>query len=136
MKNKLYSEAYEVYKKGHSLEDVGKMFGMSRQSVYAAFKLRGYKLRKKKELPFIIYDGIKWTTSMYGYLRATSRKKHLSLHRYVWEKEYGPIPKGHDIHHKDRDRANCRKENLECLPKAEHTRKYSPFHNQYTNVKN
>jgi hypothetical protein len=136
MKNKLFAEAYEQYKKGFSLQEVGNMYSISRQSVYSAFKLRGYELRKKKVLPFIIYDEIKWTPSMYGYYRATSRRKNLFLHRYIWEKENGEIPPGHDLHHKDGNRANNDISNLECLTKSEHTRKYSPHHNQYTHVKN
>lgn len=43
------------------------------------------------------------------------------------------LPKdGWDIHHIDGDSGNNNIDNLECLPKAEHTRRYSPHHNQYT----
>jgi hypothetical protein len=44
----------------------------------------------------------------------------------------GKIPSGFDIHHIDCNRENNSIENLECLPKAEHTRLYSPHNNQYT----
>jgi hypothetical protein len=54
------------------------------------------------------------------------------MHRYVWQKEKGPIPDGWDIHHINEVKGDNRIENLECLPKAEHTRKYSPHNNQYT----
>jgi hypothetical protein len=58
------------------------------------------------------------------------------MHRYVWEKEKGKIPKGYDIHHINGKKYDNRIENLECLPKAEHTKKYSPHHNQYTHKNN
>jgi len=61
-----------------------------------------------------------------------TRGKRTLLHRDVWEFYKGPIPKGWDIHHIDLDRENNAIENLECLPKAEHTSKYSPHNNQYT----
>lgn len=42
------------------------------------------------------------------------------LHRLIWEKAYGSIPKGHHIHHKDGNRLNNSLENLECISHAEH----------------
>lgn len=42
------------------------------------------------------------------------------LHRLIWEKAYGPIPKGHHIHHKDGNRLNNSIENLECISHEEH----------------
>lgn len=51
-----------------------------------------------------------------GYLCRGKRK----LHRLIWEKFNGPIPKGHHIHHKDGDKLNNSIHNLECLSHAEH----------------
>ena len=74
----------------------------------------------------IIYDGIVW----HRYPNAKRRTDRLyffrtvpggvqRLHRYVWEKAHGKIPKGAHIHHKDGNPANNSLENLECLtPKA------------------
>jgi hypothetical protein len=45
------------------------------------------------------------------------------LSHYVWEKHKGPIPPKHAIWFKDRDRANCAIENLECIPMAEAARR-------------
>jgi hypothetical protein len=49
-------------------------------------------------------------------------KRHITifLHRYVWEKHYGIIPKGHHIHHKDGNKLNNSIENLECLSESDH----------------
>jgi endogenous inhibitor of DNA gyrase (YacG/DUF329 family) len=41
-------------------------------------------------------------------------------HRDVWAKINGPIPRFHQIHHKNRIRHDNRIENLECLNASEH----------------
>lgn len=48
------------------------------------------------------------------------QRKGVRLHRVVWEYHNGAIPKGYDIHHKDRDRSNNQIENLELLSEYEH----------------
>lgn len=42
------------------------------------------------------------------------------LHVYVWESLNGPVPEGHQIHHKDFDKNNNEPENLVCLTEHEH----------------
>lgn len=136
MKNKKYKEAYKLYQQGYSLSDVGRVIGVTRQSVYDCFKRRGYKMRNKKFLPFVLYDNLKWTINKNGYYRCTTRKnKEQLLHRYKWVKEKGNIPKDYDIHHIDLVKTNNDINNLECISKSEHTRLYSPHHNQYKNNK-
>lgn len=131
MQNQKYKEAYQLYQQGLSLSGVGKIIGVTRQSVYEAFRVRGYKMRAKKFLPVYVYNGRKFTITSNGYYRATDRKGTHLLHRFVWETERGPIPPGFDVHHIDEDKTNNIITNLECLSKAEHTRKYSPSCNQY-----
>lgn len=128
----------DLYEQGYSCAEIGKMVCASRQAIWGLLKNHKVKTREKKLLPFIMYDNKKWTISKTtGYYRQTiNRKEHISLHRYVYEKETGQkIPAGYDIHHIDCDKTNNKLENLECLPKAEHTKKYSPHHNQYKNNK-
>src|SRR5215471_14644831 len=48
------------------------------------------------------------------------------LHRVIWEHYFGPIPPGHDIHHKDRDTSNNAIGNLECVSRAEHLQRCHP----------
>ena len=131
MKNTKYQEAYKLYQQGCSLAEVGKVIGVTRQSVFDCFKRRGFVLRKKKLLPVYIYKGRKFTINTNGYYRCTDRKGTHLLHRYVWESERGKIPQGYDIHHLDGDKTNNIVDNLECLPKAEHTKRYSPNCNQH-----
>jgi predicted DNA-binding protein YlxM (UPF0122 family) len=126
-----YDEAYQLYLDGMSLEQVGNEIGVTRQCVYKAFKKRGFAMRGTNYRPMQMYNGKKFTLKNTGYYALTTDKRCL-MHRYVWEKEKGKIPKGWDIHHINEKKWDNRIENLECLPKAEHTRKYSPHNNQYT----
>jgi len=135
MKQEQYQEMYQQYKKGFSLAEVGKMYGVTRQSVYAGFKCRKYKLRTKKKLPFQIFNGIKFTLRNQGYYARTDGQRE-QMHRYVWEFYNGELPKDYDIHHIDENRTNNNINNLEAMSKSEHTRRYSKRHNQYTKRNN
>lgn len=130
-RNPIYERAYELYLLGLSLEQVAKEISVTRQCVYKCFKKRGYLLRGVNFRPFQEYDGKKFSLRDTGYLSLTTDDRCL-MHRYVWEKEHGAIPFGWDIHHKNEQKTDNRIENLECLPKSEHTRLYSPHNNQFT----
>jgi len=130
-RNTKYDEAYTWYLDGLSLEQVAESLNVTRQCVFKAFKKRGFALRGPNFQPFQFYDGKKFSLRNNGYYSLTTNDRCL-MHRYVWEKERGPIPNGWDIHHKDEKKFNNAIDNLECLPKAEHTRLYSPHNNQYT----
>lgn len=122
---------YARYQCGLSLAQVASEFGCSRQAVYDVFKWRGLELRPRPaRLPEVRYGGRTYTMRNTGYYGATSGDRHL-LHRRMWEDAHGPIPDGWDIHHRDEDKAHNVLENFECLPKAEHTRLYSPSCNQF-----
>jgi len=126
-----YDDAYKLYLLGLSLEQVALKIGVTRQCVFKAFKKREFELRGPNFRPFQIYDGKKFSLRNNGYYSLTSNDRCL-MHRYVWKCEKGKIPKGWDIHHLDEIKSNNNISNLECLQKDEHTRKYSPNHNQYT----
>lgn len=53
------------------------------------------------------------------YLNSSLR---IRAHRYVWELNYGKIPDGYDIHHKDGDKSNNDISNLELITRSEHMR--------------
>lgn len=42
----------------------------------------------------------------------------------VWREHYGPIPKGHVIHHHDRNTMNDDIDNLRCLTRAQHVEEH------------
>lgn len=50
---------------------------------------------------------------------------HKRLHRYVYEKTIGEIPKGYDIHHKDHNKNNNEPDNLELLTRSEHLKRHA-----------
>jgi hypothetical protein len=126
-----FESAYDQYLSGLSLQQVAEKIGVTRQCIYKAFKIRGFALRGPNFQPIQEYDGLKFTLRCHGYYELTTGNRTL-MHRYVWEKERGEIPDGWDIHHLNEMKSDNRIENLECLPKSEHTRKYSPHNNQYT----
>ncbi|MCU9808129.1 HNH endonuclease [Paraclostridium sp. AKS46] len=67
----------------------------------------------------IIIDGFRFTmTGGKKYHYNTTLRKH--IHQYVWEKENGPIPNGHEIHHIDMDTTNNELGNLQLLTIQEH----------------
>lgn len=129
-KSTRYDDAYDLYLSGLSLEQVANELSVTRQCVYKAFKQRGFSLRGVNFRPFQFFDNIKFTLRNNGYYSSTKGDRIL-MHRYVWQKYNGSIPDNYDIHHINNKKYDNRIENLECLPKAEHTRKYSPHHNQY-----
>lgn len=134
MKNNLYKQMYNSYRKGYSLSEVGKMFGITRQAVYSGFKCRRYKLRIKKVLPFLVFDNKKFTRRNNGYYGMTYGSREL-MHRYVWRKHNGTIPKGYDIHHKDGNRENNDIRNLEIMSKSEHSSRFNTGRNQYSKTR-
>lgn len=83
----------------------------------------------------VVYDGFTWNRypdarrrSDRVYYKRTVKKdgKYYpqTLHRYIYEKAHGEIPKGFHVHHKDGNPNNNALENLECLSAAEHVHKH------------
>ena len=62
---------------------------------------------------------------LYGrYYRAQKGEPSQYLHRAIWESNYGPIPKGFHVHHKDGNPLNNAIENLEAIDGREHNREH------------
>lgn len=59
-------------------------------------------------------NGYQWVT-----LRADKRKQSFYVHRLLWQMFVGPIPDDKQIDHIDRDRSNCRLENLRIASKSQ-----------------
>ena len=52
-----------------------------------------------------------------GYLYIkTDHNKYEMLHKYLWEKENGPVPKGHSLIFLDNNKENCDLSNICCIP--------------------
>lgn len=133
-KNPIYDLAYNDYQEGMSLEKIADKYGVTRQGVFKAFKLRGFALRSPNLQPEKEFDGKKFTLRPIGYYALTTDDR-IYLHRYVWTFYNGPIPKGWDVHHMDEDKSNCEINNLQCLPKSEHAGLHGFRNNQFTKAK-
>lgn len=119
---------YEYYKQGLSLAEIGKKFKLTRQSIFSRFKNRGLKLRPLKTKPFIVVNNLKFTINRDGYYECTTIDR-LMLHNYNYEKEFGKIPKGYEIHHKDLNKINNKPSNLQLVTPKEHTTIHSKIIN-------
>jgi HNH endonuclease/Helix-turn-helix domain of resolvase len=124
--NKRAQEMYDLYLQGYSLEQVGKAYNITRQSVYQIFARRDFAMRQIQPLPYFVFGDNKYTLNTNNYYRRTDGDREL-LHRDVWKSVHGDIPMGYDIHHKDEDKSNNDIENLELLPTAEHTQLHNPL---------
>lgn len=72
----------------------------------------------------VIVDGIRFTLSNgKNYHYNSKLRKH--LHQYVWERQNGKIPKGHEIHHKDLNTLNNNIDNLELMKVEDHRKLHS-----------
>lgn len=122
---------YSVYIDGFSLSQVGKRYGVSRQTVYMRFKRAGKPMRSTNRKEAICFNGNTYTERANGYLARTDGNREY-LHRDIWKHFNGEIPKGYDIHHIDEDRHNNKIDNLVLVAKDQHTRLHGFKNNQYT----
>lgn len=56
-----------------------------------------------------------------GYFRKRFKHGIYMYHVYVWEKHFGKLPEGYEVHHKCGNRACCNIDHLEALDGHEHT---------------
>jgi len=66
----------------------------------------------------MIYDNIKWYNNK-GYWR---NNIHGLLHRYIYTKYNGPIPKGYIVHHDNENKLDNTPKNLIAMTPGEHKR--------------
>lgn len=62
------------------------------------------------------------TTNDKGYHRIRVDGRYRLAHRVEWERYYGPVPPGYDIHHLDHDKFNNDISNLQIVDKTTHKR--------------
>jgi hypothetical protein len=67
-------------------------------------------------------EAITYSRASNGYMVAKTGGRMVYQHRIVWASINGPIPYGWQVHHKNKDRADNRIENLECMSQREHLR--------------
>jgi HNH endonuclease len=69
-----------------------------------------HRAKRTRTLELVEYRGQLFYINSYGYYVSLKTKR--SLNRLVWETHYGPIPPGHKVYLKDRNRSNYHVENL------------------------
>lgn len=76
----------------------------------------------KYENGYAIVDGYKFRKDFKTgyYLSGSIKGKRYRLHRYIYEKYKGKIPKGYEIHHIDKNKDNNTIENLQLLTSKKH----------------
>lgn len=117
---------YGRYQEGASLAAIAAAYGISRQSVHSAFKLRSLPLRPQAPIlrPCVAWGGHTWTLKADGYYYRTRRPRS-SLHRAVWIERHGIPPAGMVVHHRNHDKSDNRIENLCLMPAPAHTAHHS-----------
>jgi len=111
---------HDLYLTGETLQFVADAYGLaSHTAVRNAFIRRGYELRKAYGTPRIEFDGKTYFYNKHrGYWLDIETSKR--LHRDVYKKHYGSIPKDHVIHHIDEDKSNNDISNLKAMTIPNH----------------
>lgn len=108
-----------MYDGGATIREVAQEFGMSRSGVHYVAVQDGWSTRRVGGRQRVTYRGDSFSLTSSGYYRRTSEPR-LLLHRVIWEDEFGSIPSGMEVHHKDGDGTNNDLDNLELLSSSEH----------------
>ena len=107
------------FKKGHVPANKGKKMPEEiKQRVKHTFFQKGNKPANTKYDGYISLRKDKRTNKTYKVIRV-AQGKFVHYHRYIWEKAFGPIPKGINITFRDGNPLNCTLENLEIKSNAE-----------------
>ncbi len=119
------------YPKGHVPANKG-----LRRPGYAPGRMRETQFKKggfpvNKDPDFYVLGALRVNTDGYIDMRIGFGPGALGwrpLHRILWEDAHGPVPKGHVVTFKDRDKLNVELDNLELLTLADNCRRNS-IHN-------
>ncbi len=107
------------FSKGHTPANKGKkMPPKVKEKIKHTFFKKGHKPHNTKANGCISVHMDRRTGIQYKYIRI-SENNWKELHRYIYEKEHGPIPQGFNVVFKDGNALNCNIENLELMSNAE-----------------
>jgi len=67
-----------------------------------------------------MFEGLPVYLDSKGYKLIHVNSKDIKMHVFVWERENGEKPKGHDIHHVDEDKGNYKLDNLSLVSHSDH----------------
>lgn len=57
-----------------------------------------------------------------GYAKRTSGRRHVNVHREVWELDRGPVPPGYVLHHWCENKLCLEIEHMEVVSRGDHVR--------------
>ncbi|MGQ1889148.1 HNH endonuclease signature motif containing protein [Thermophagus sp. OGC60D27] len=118
MQNPLHGGRKTQFKKGNIPFNKG-MKGWCAPGCEKTWFKKGHEPHNTK------YDGHTRTTKD-GYIEIRVRKgEYRLLHRVIWEKAHGPIPKGYCLVFKDGNPKNVQLDNLELISREENLRRNS-----------
>lgn len=90
--------------------------------------------RRKPDTEVVVFNGVAYTRrpgkkyyKAWRYDRETKKSWADALHRAIWRHHHGPIPDGHDVHHKDGDYNNNVIDNLELITRRDHATLHDHF---------
>jgi|ERR1700723_795304 len=84
--------------------------------------MRSYPGNMAGEPKSVMWGGRRWFLNGGYYMSRTGSLLHLAVYRA----HHGAIPKGHDVHHKDENKANFSPDNLEALTRRDHLKRHRP----------
>lgn len=106
------------YNKGHVSANKG-LKQEEYMSPEAIERTKATRFKKGRKPHNVKYDGYERKRGDgYIYVRISENNYQLK-HKWIWEKENGPVPEGMVIHFKDGNQENCSIENLEIISKTE-----------------
>ena len=91
-------------------------------------------MRAVRTLPYQMFKSVKYSLRHNGYYGSTTGDRKY-MHVAVWEYFNGLVPKGHEVHHVNKNKSDNHLVNLKLVTSAEHG-KISGFRgNQYVRIK-
>lgn len=108
-----------LFLEGYPIKDIAAAHGKKFAAVYMALVRSGFVKRKSRKVPFVFFNGEKYSLRTTGYYALTKKPRTL-LHRAMWEAKRGKIPNGMDVHHKDGDTSNNNDDNFELITHPDH----------------
>lgn len=117
--SQIVAEMWRDYQEWKSIAAVARLWQRAPQSMWELLAGRGYQLRPNSRAlcanrpvgERVRYDGRIFTPSNRGYLRATSGARE-PLHRAVWAKHFGTVPRGMQVSFRNGDFRDYRPANL------------------------
>jgi len=89
------------------------------------YKERAAEIIMYKEEEYRRYPDSKEASTRNYYTKYVGRGRRIALHVVIYKDNFGEIPEGYHVHHKDGNPLNNNPSNFECLDGREHSRRHS-----------